>query len=907
MSEVKFDPESIRQLNPMSEVIRKSGVELIPNGREFKACCPFHEEKTPSFTVSDDKGFYYCFGCAANGDSIAYVMDFYNVKFKEACEILGGKQNAPHANPVKIKSEEQVSIYDGIEIIDIPNGQNILANTNTKVWNPKRGYWGNYNPSMVFPYLKTNGDVWFYVLRLEMPNGKITPVVAYSRFPDGAEGFSLVPAPEDRPLYGTIIPEKQVLLVEGEKCVDAAKRMIGDTMSVVSWCGGGKAVNKTDWSVLKGKSVVIWPDADNPDPKKDNRVVGVETAKEIAQLLSDQGCSIKIIDVSEFKDGWDAADAENEKWNKSKFITWAKKNAKEFKCGKAETNKPKEIKKTTTAAENADNETGTRTEPKNQKDNSSHPFDARPYKVLGYNDGLYYYLPQGTQQLIGLTLSQHTQSYFLGLAPAYYWDENFGDGKKIDWQVVADALIRGSERMGIFDSHERLRGRGAWRDDKRTVMHLGTHCYVDGDIIDPSEINSKFIYQAQSDVGIELGKPLTTKEAHKLHEFCEKLSWENDLSAALLAGWCVVAPLSGVLKWRPHIWITGPSGSGKSTVTYDIIGAVLGKTAIHMEGAATEAGIRQKLHQDARPVVFDEAEAEEARDATRMQEVLNLARISSSGGRVIKGGKDGKSQSFSVRSCFCFSSINTSVKHFADETRISKLVLKIDHTPESEDFYTNLERDITDTLTPEFSAGLLSRSLKNMDALEANIESFRKAATKIFKSRRIADQIGTLLAGTYLLHSNNAISPEEAEKFIKKNDWTEHTAINEKSDPERLLDKISTFRIIVNTREMVCKPSLGELILKSSLGERYILDRISQEVAMHELRRYGIKCDSPDTVTIANKCEPIKRILKDTPWHSDWARPLKEIDGSDTTKNTFFSPGIKCRGTTVPITLFAEN
>lgn len=103
MSEVKFDPDSIRQLNPVSEVIRKSGVELTPNGREFKACCPFHEEKTPSFTVSDDKGFYYCFGCGATGDSIAYVMDFYNVKFKEACEILGGQQDIPIANPVKIK------------------------------------------------------------------------------------------------------------------------------------------------------------------------------------------------------------------------------------------------------------------------------------------------------------------------------------------------------------------------------------------------------------------------------------------------------------------------------------------------------------------------------------------------------------------------------------------------------------------------------------------------------------------------------------------------------------------------------------------------------------------------------------------------------------------------------------
>jgi DNA primase len=57
-------------------------------GREFKACCPFHDEKTPSFTVSPGKGFYHCFGCGAHGTAIGFLMEFDHMSFVEAVESL---------------------------------------------------------------------------------------------------------------------------------------------------------------------------------------------------------------------------------------------------------------------------------------------------------------------------------------------------------------------------------------------------------------------------------------------------------------------------------------------------------------------------------------------------------------------------------------------------------------------------------------------------------------------------------------------------------------------------------------------------------------------------------------------------------------------------------------------------
>jgi len=65
-----------------------SRVPLTRKGREFQACCPFHEEKTPSFTVSPAKQFYHCFGCGAHGTAIGFLMEYANLGFVEAIEEL---------------------------------------------------------------------------------------------------------------------------------------------------------------------------------------------------------------------------------------------------------------------------------------------------------------------------------------------------------------------------------------------------------------------------------------------------------------------------------------------------------------------------------------------------------------------------------------------------------------------------------------------------------------------------------------------------------------------------------------------------------------------------------------------------------------------------------------------------
>jgi DNA primase len=83
--------------------------QLKKAGREFKACCPFHDEKTPSFTVSPGKGFYHCFGCGAHGTAIGFLMEFDHMSFVEAIESLA---NSMGVEVPRSESDQPARRYD---------------------------------------------------------------------------------------------------------------------------------------------------------------------------------------------------------------------------------------------------------------------------------------------------------------------------------------------------------------------------------------------------------------------------------------------------------------------------------------------------------------------------------------------------------------------------------------------------------------------------------------------------------------------------------------------------------------------------------------------------------------------------------------------------------------------------
>ncbi len=106
--------DELRTRISLSGVIGRS-IRVTKAGREFKACCPFHNEKTPSFTINDEKGFYHCFGCGAHGDVIRWMTDHQGLPFMEAVKELalqaGMEVPAPDPRAAKV-AEQQKSLHD---------------------------------------------------------------------------------------------------------------------------------------------------------------------------------------------------------------------------------------------------------------------------------------------------------------------------------------------------------------------------------------------------------------------------------------------------------------------------------------------------------------------------------------------------------------------------------------------------------------------------------------------------------------------------------------------------------------------------------------------------------------------------------------------------------------------------
>lgn len=77
-------------------------ITLKKGGKNYSACCPFHKEKSPSFTVNEDKGFFYCFGCGASGNAIDFVMEHDGLTFPAAIEAINGNLS-PSITPEMVR------------------------------------------------------------------------------------------------------------------------------------------------------------------------------------------------------------------------------------------------------------------------------------------------------------------------------------------------------------------------------------------------------------------------------------------------------------------------------------------------------------------------------------------------------------------------------------------------------------------------------------------------------------------------------------------------------------------------------------------------------------------------------------------------------------------------------------
>lgn len=551
--------------------------------------------------------------------------------------------------------------------------------------------------------------------------------------------------------------------------------------------------------------------------------------------------------------------------------------------------------------------------------------DRCPFDCLGYDHGTYYYLPKETGQIMALTAAGHRREQLMQLAPHFWWMTEFPSRKDVDWTMATDALYRAGARRGVYRP-ERLRGRGCWREDAggdRIVLHLGDRLLPPdpgSKFMDPSEYRNErnHIYERQPRIeGPNQKDALDLEGAKAVLEAFTGLLWHEEASGVLLAGWTVLGPVCGALRWRPHVWITGGSGSGKSTVLTDLILPLLGGENDDggmnrfYEGASTEAGIRQDLRADAMPVLYDEAERTDIKSDVRIQNILSLARSASSteGAHTAKGTTHGTAMTFNIRSMFCMASIGGAVRQEADKTRISLLQLR------SNDAVGESERashwrgysPLLDAINIQTGHLLMARTVAWLrdGRLAETLHTFRAAATGILGDTRSGDQYGTLYAGAWTLMSEYPPGAMEARELIGSDDLDEYIT-EQVPEGRRALQALLQVRELIQTTNGQKKVAVGQMV-DVAAGHA---GPINYDEATEFLKQVGLKVDiirGDHHLLVATNSAWIKKVLSDTPYSDSIHTALRTLKGVTAGGRIRFHRGMVSHVTEVPLSALAGD
>ncbi len=742
---------------------------------------------------------------------------------------------------------------------------------------PNFRHYKHGEPSATWEYKTAEGETIGHICRYELPDKKeIIPLVFASN--GKRQEWKFLSFPKPRPLYGldrlAANLDANVIIVEGEKCADALQAVIdaaGLPFVVISWPGGGKAVKHADWSPLAGRKIVLWPDNDEP---------GIAAAADIVKLLpADSQARTLRTPGDEQPKGWDCADAIADGWDAAACMAFIKTNLQA----------PVTDDQPPLPEEPPESNTEHHAEPTTEPTEDQWTLNNAPFQCLGYDHGGYFYLPRGTRQVVELTASGHNKQNLMALAKVQWWERLFPGKDGVSWNSAANAMLRKSEQCGVYDP-DRIRGRGAWEDEGRSVLHMGDSLMVDGHAAEIEDIGSDYIYEAAAPLnqGAD-APPLSTPEANKFAALCDLPCWESGIFGRLLAGWCVIAPICGALSWRPHIWCSGAAGSGKSWVMDNILRPAIGPAALCVQSNTTEAGLRQLLKYDARPVLFDEAEGEDRESQTRIQKVLELMRQASSetGAAIVKGTSGGRAQMFRIRSVFAFSSIGVGATQKADNSRLTILSLVRNESPDRAEQFDHLKKTQHDLLTPQYLKGLRARTIRLVPTIRKNADTFARAAAAHLGSQRAGDQMGALLAGAYSLYSAAEISAEDAIKWVQQQDWGEAVDSDELTDEARCLSVILESVIRVDTGRGFTEMSIGEAVSYERPLAGDAVQDLSKKISA-ALERNGIKHDGGQMI-VSNTHSGVAKILQHTPWSKNWSRILTRMPGAEKTGTKWFA------------------
>lgn len=529
--------------------------------------------------------------------------------------------------------------------------------------------------------------------------------------------------------------------------------------------------------------------------------------------------------------------------------------------------------------------------------------DPKYILALGYDGPSYFFVSNINPQI--QTISSNSLSTTTGLQrlqPLEYWEAIHPKERGgVDTVLASDYLMQKCHKRGVFHLNK-IRGRGCWNDQGVIVYHLGDRLYYNRQYheLHQNSLNSKFIYQKESRLPNIHENPLSLKECKKILEVIKNLKWKTPDSALMLAGWIVLAPLGGLLPWRPHVWLTGSSGSGKSYLMDRLINKLLDPMCYYFQGQTTEAGIRQSTGSSTLPVLFDEFEPNDEKTTNRVQTVLELARQSSSDSDAIvsKGTQTGQATQYKPKFAMLCSSIRTHLEFESDRNRFTVLEL-LRHGNDRVEHFDLIEK-IIDEISKDYGSRLFSRIIGMTDVLLENIATFGRELS-IKYNMRFGQQYGALLGACACIFYDEPVSKKEAKKFVKGMNFSGAEDIISESDEGNCLDYLIAFiiRLDIHYLDMYGKEINPKETVELSIAE--LINAAQSGKHSHSaINRIGLKIDN-EYLYIANKNPVLKnKIFTKSRWGSNWKDALSRIVGAKKIGTKRFGQ-TTCRATAVPI------
>jgi len=496
-----------------------------------------------------------------------------------------------------------------------------------------------------------------------------------------------------------------------------------------------------------------------------------------------------------------------------------------------------------------------------------------PFQFLGFDESGYYFLKK-TQNVpikVGRPDSAMKQMIHDLASDDWWmtWPQFVSTSKEgfdyLNTTAVLEWLRIGSTRKGMFNN-EKLLGTGAYKDGDGTVVNTGYAIVTPaGDVSRFEEYEGKLAFVRSPVELVVTATPWTVEDGRFFYNQLKTFGFDQPLAYYAVAGWCAIAPFSAFLFRRPHIWITAKRGMGKTFLIDQIISPLIGEDYVFYTDGSTEAGIRQSLYRDNRPVIMDEFEANKKYDMDTLERILELSRSAYGGKKKVKGSSSQKAISFTLKVMFCFASINVNISNDADRSRIAVCRM------------TEWIGKMKSIPNPD---GLRARMFQKLDEINPNILACHAMMEDAGYEYRTADTYSPLLAGLWMILSDarfpvslDAVASLSApdrrlyDHLVAALPQTAQTE-EKRPDEERILEEIFQTRLKL---EGGVEKTVAEMLTT--------LDAMQKIAYDDEVQRFGLKrCkdrDGVEILAVVHDSKELKAMLKETPFGGSYKEVLK--------------------------------